>query len=75
MPHGSAEILPETSRQADQVPDHPRALVDGLLRYHQEGFSELIVMLSGGSMPTAKDPVQTAGMVAEQVLPKLRSGA
>ncbi|HVC99876.1 MAG TPA: LLM class flavin-dependent oxidoreductase [Candidatus Dormibacteraeota bacterium] len=68
---------PSEIRRSVQVPagDNAAALVDGLLRYHEEGFTELIVMLSGGSMPTASDPLQTASMVAEQVLPKLRSGA
>jgi F420-dependent oxidoreductase-like protein len=68
---------PSEIRRSVQVAagDDPEALVDGLLRYYEEGFSELIVMLSGGSMPTAKDPVKTAGMVAEMVLPKLRSEA
>ena len=29
-------------------------------------------MLSGGSMPTSTDPVETAAMIAEKVLPELR---
>ena len=29
-------------------------------------------MLSGGSMSSSADPVQTAAMLAEQVLPELR---
>ena len=67
---------PAEIRRSVQVPagDDPGALVDGLHRYHEEGFSELIVMLSGGGMPTAKDPVRTATMVAERVLPAVRAG-
>jgi hypothetical protein len=35
-------------------------------------FTEIILMLSGGSMSTSADPVQSAVMLAEQVLPQLR---
>ena len=51
----------------------PAELVDRLGRYYEAGFSELIVMMSGGSMPTAKNPVEVAGIVAERVLPELRA--
>jgi hypothetical protein len=40
--------------------------------FQEAGFTEIIIMLSGGSMPTASDPVKTAAMVAEHVLPELR---
>ena len=53
--------------------DDPPALVDRLQRFHAAGFTELVVMLSGGSMATAADPVATAAMVAEKVLPELRA--
>ena len=39
-------------------------------RYHEAGFTEIILMLSGGSMSTAADPVKTAAMLAESVLPE-----
>ena len=51
----------------------PNELLDRLHGYYEAGFSELIVMMSGGSMPTAKDPAQIAAMVAEKVLPELRA--
>jgi probable F420-dependent oxidoreductase len=65
---------PAEIRRSVQVPAGPDAgeLVERLRLYHEAGFSELVVMLSGGSMPTASNPVQIAEMVAEQVLPKLR---
>jgi probable F420-dependent oxidoreductase len=68
---------PTEIRRSVQLPagGDPAELLERLHHFHEAGFSELIVMLSGGSMPTAKDPVKTAAMVAEQVLPKLRSGA
>jgi alkanesulfonate monooxygenase SsuD/methylene tetrahydromethanopterin reductase-like flavin-dependent oxidoreductase (luciferase family) len=47
-------------------------LLERIHGYAQAGFSEVIVMLSGGSMATASDPARTAAMVAEQVLPELR---
>jgi hypothetical protein len=47
--------------------------VDLLGRYHAAGFSDVVIMLSGGSMPTARDPAQLAALVAEKVLPELRA--
>jgi hypothetical protein len=41
--------------------------------FAEAGFTEVIVMLSGGNMPTNADPVNTAAMLAEKVLPRLRS--
>jgi F420-dependent oxidoreductase-like protein len=52
--------------------DDPAELVDRLGRYHEAGFTELVVMLSGGSMTTASDPVARAALVAEKVLPEMR---
>jgi alkanesulfonate monooxygenase SsuD/methylene tetrahydromethanopterin reductase-like flavin-dependent oxidoreductase (luciferase family) len=58
-----------------RVSDDPAELVDLLGRYHAVGFSEMVIMLSGGSMPTANDPAQLAALVAEKVLPELRAFA
>jgi len=68
---------PGEIRRSVQVPagDDPAELVDRLGRYHEAGFTELIVMLSGGSMPTAKAPAQVAALVAEKVLPEMRAPA
>ncbi|WP_249020146.1 LLM class flavin-dependent oxidoreductase [Conexibacter sp. S30A1] len=51
----------------------PAELTERIHGFAQAGFSEVIVMLSGGSMTTASDPARTAAMVAEQVLPELRA--
>jgi probable F420-dependent oxidoreductase len=51
----------------------PSELVERLHRHYEAGFSELVVMLSGGNMPTTSDPVAVAGMVAEKVLPEMRA--
>ena len=51
----------------------PAELTERIHAFAQAGFSEVIVMLSGGSMTTASDPARTAAMVAEQVLPELRA--
>jgi hypothetical protein len=40
--------------------------------FHDAGFTEIILMLSGGSMSTATDPVKVAAMLGEKVLPELR---
>jgi probable F420-dependent oxidoreductase len=58
-----------------RVSGDPAELVDLLGRYHAVGFSEMVIMLSGGSMPTANDPAQLAALVAEKVLPELRAFA
>ena len=36
------------------------------------GFTEVIIMMSGGGMSTDADPVSTAAMLGEKVLPELR---
>ena len=41
--------------------------------FAEAGFTEVIIMLSGGTMPTNADPVNTAAMLAEKVLPELRN--
>lgn len=51
----------------------PVELVERLHRHYEAGFSELVVMLSGGYTPTAPDPAQVAEMVAERVLPEMRT--
>jgi probable F420-dependent oxidoreductase len=51
----------------------PAELVDRLGRYYEAGFSELVVMLSGGSMTTAQNPAEVAAVVAERVLPGVRA--
>jgi len=40
--------------------------------FSEAGFTEIIIMLSGGSMPTSADPVKIAAMLAEKVPPELR---
>lgn len=66
---------PGEIRRSVQVPagSDPAELVDRLHRHYEAGFSELVVMLSGGSMPTASAPVGVAEMVAEKVLPEMRA--
>jgi F420-dependent oxidoreductase-like protein len=66
---------PGEIRRSMQLPagDDPAELVDRLGRFHEAGFSELVVMLSGGSMPTAGDPARLAAVVAEKVLPEIRA--
>ena len=65
---------PGEIRRSAQMPagDDMSELQDRLRRYHEAGFTELVVMLSGGGMATAADPVRTAARVAEGVLPGLR---
>ena len=53
--------------------DDPAEIIDRVHRYHEAGFTEVILMLSGGSMSTSADPVQSAAMLAERVLPQLRA--
>lgn len=51
----------------------PAELVERLHRQFEAGFSELVVMLSGGNMPTAANPARVAEMVGEKVLPQIRA--
>jgi alkanesulfonate monooxygenase SsuD/methylene tetrahydromethanopterin reductase-like flavin-dependent oxidoreductase (luciferase family) len=51
----------------------PAEIIDRVRRYHEAGFTEIILMLSGGSMATSADPVRNAAMLAEKVLPELRA--
>jgi alkanesulfonate monooxygenase SsuD/methylene tetrahydromethanopterin reductase-like flavin-dependent oxidoreductase (luciferase family) len=66
---------PKEIRRSVQIPagDDPAEIVDRARAFAEAGFTELIIMLSGGSMSTNADPVGTAAMLAEKVLPKLRS--
>jgi probable F420-dependent oxidoreductase len=54
--------------------DDPAEIVERVQGYYAAGFTEIVLMLSGGSMSTSADPVRTAAMYAEQVLPQLRAG-
>ena len=66
---------PTEIRRSVQMPagGDPAELVERLHRQYEAGFTELVVMLSGGNMPTASDPVQVAEMVADKVLPEIRA--
>lgn len=50
----------------------PSEIIDRVHGFATAGFTEVIIMLSGGNMPTNSDPVNTAAMLAERVLPSLR---
>jgi alkanesulfonate monooxygenase SsuD/methylene tetrahydromethanopterin reductase-like flavin-dependent oxidoreductase (luciferase family) len=65
---------PDEIRRSVQVPasSDPNETVDRVRAFAEAGFTEVIIMLSGGGMPTSADPVHTAAMLAEQVLPQLR---
>ena len=51
----------------------PAELVERLHRHYEAGFSELVVMLTGGTMATAPEPARVAETVAEKVLPEMRA--
>jgi alkanesulfonate monooxygenase SsuD/methylene tetrahydromethanopterin reductase-like flavin-dependent oxidoreductase (luciferase family) len=65
---------PGEIRRSVQIPasGDPGEIIERVNAYYEAGFSEIIVMLSGGNMPTNADPVNTAAMLAEKVLPELR---
>ena len=65
---------PSEIRRSVQLPARgdPAEMVDRIRGFHDAGFTELVIMLSGGSMATDADPVKTAAMLAEKVLPELR---
>jgi alkanesulfonate monooxygenase SsuD/methylene tetrahydromethanopterin reductase-like flavin-dependent oxidoreductase (luciferase family) len=65
---------PNEIRRSVQLPAGQDAaeIVARVHGFAQAGFTEIIIMLSGGSMPTNSDPVRTAVMLAENVLPQLR---
>jgi alkanesulfonate monooxygenase SsuD/methylene tetrahydromethanopterin reductase-like flavin-dependent oxidoreductase (luciferase family) len=64
---------PNEIRRSVQIPagDDPTEIVDRVHRFAEAGFTEVIIILSGGNMPTNADPVGTAAMLAEKVLPEL----
>jgi alkanesulfonate monooxygenase SsuD/methylene tetrahydromethanopterin reductase-like flavin-dependent oxidoreductase (luciferase family) len=66
---------PSEIRRSVQIPAgaDPSEVVDRARGFADAGFTEIIIMLSGGSMSADADPVKTASMVAEKVLPQLRS--
>jgi alkanesulfonate monooxygenase SsuD/methylene tetrahydromethanopterin reductase-like flavin-dependent oxidoreductase (luciferase family) len=65
---------PGEIRRSVQLPagDDPAEIVDRIRGFYEAGFTEVVIMLSGGSMATAADPVKVAAMLAEKVLPELR---
>jgi alkanesulfonate monooxygenase SsuD/methylene tetrahydromethanopterin reductase-like flavin-dependent oxidoreductase (luciferase family) len=65
---------PSEIRRSVQVAagEDPAEIVDRVRSFHEAGFPDVILMLSGGSMSTAADPVRTAALLAEKVLPVLR---
>jgi probable F420-dependent oxidoreductase len=65
---------PSEIRRSVQLPagDDPAEIVDRVRGFYEVGFTEIVIMLSGGSMATAADPVTVAAMLAEKVLPELR---
>ena len=71
--------LPGGGDRAVELPDReipagedPAELTDRVHRYHAVGFTEIILMLTGGTVSARLDPVGTASTLAEQVLPGLR---
>jgi alkanesulfonate monooxygenase SsuD/methylene tetrahydromethanopterin reductase-like flavin-dependent oxidoreductase (luciferase family) len=65
---------PGEIRRSVQLPagEDPAEIVNRVQGFAQAGFTEIIIMLSGGSMSIHADPVRTAAMLAENVLPELR---
>ena len=66
---------PSEIRRSVQIPAgaDPAEIADRVHAFTEVGFAEIIIMLSGGNMPTNADPVKTAEMLAEKVLPEVRS--
>ena len=52
--------------------DDPAEIIGRVRDFYAAGFTEIILMLSGGGMTTSADPVPTVAMLAEKVLPELR---
>jgi alkanesulfonate monooxygenase SsuD/methylene tetrahydromethanopterin reductase-like flavin-dependent oxidoreductase (luciferase family) len=65
---------PKEIRRSAQLPvgEDTAEIIDRVHRYHEAGVTEIILMLTGGSMSSNADPVQTASRLAENVLPELR---
>jgi alkanesulfonate monooxygenase SsuD/methylene tetrahydromethanopterin reductase-like flavin-dependent oxidoreductase (luciferase family) len=74
---GAAGREPNEIRRSVQLAagNDPAEIIDRVHRYHEAGFTEIILMLSGGSMSTSADPVRSAEMLAESVLPQLRANS
>lgn len=51
----------------------PAELLERAHGFAEAGFSDVIIMLSGGSMATEADPVKTTANLSGKVLPALRS--
>ncbi len=66
---------PGEIRRSVQLPAgvDPGEIAERVHAFAEAGFTEVIIMLSGGNMPTNADPISTATMIAERVLPQLRS--
>jgi probable F420-dependent oxidoreductase len=64
---------PDEIRRSVQLPagDDPAEIIDRVRSFHAVGVTEVILMLSGAS--SGSDPIGIAAMLAEQVLPELRS--
>jgi len=66
---------PNEIRRSVQTPAgvDPAEIIDRVHHFAEAGFTEVVITLSGGNTPTNADPVRTATMLAEKVLPELRS--
>lgn len=64
---------PGEIRRSLHVPagDDPAEMAERIQAYHEAGFTELVVILSGAAVQAA-DPVRRASLVAERVLPLVR---
>ena len=65
---------PGEIRRSVQLPagEDPAEVVDTVRGFYEAGFTEIILMLSGGTMSTAGDPVKLAALLGEKALPELR---
>jgi len=68
---------PTEIRRSVQIPAgaEPQEIIERVCAYWEAGFTEVILMLSGGNMPTSREPVRDAEMLAERVLPALPARA
>lgn len=66
---------PAEIRRSVQLPfgGEPEEFVDRIGRCYEAGFSEVIVMLTGGAVTTYVDPLGVADTLADRVLPGLRA--
>jgi probable F420-dependent oxidoreductase len=65
---------PSEIRRSVQVPagEDPGEILARVSAFAEAGFTDVIIILSGGGMATNPDPVNTVAMLAEKVLPELR---